>query len=291
MDTIQIKDKLFTVSIKEQEIQKEVIRVANEINRDLAGKNPLFLSVLNGSFMFTADLLKHITIPCEISFVKLASYQGITSTGVIKEVIGLNEDIAGRTIVIVEDIVDTGLTMQRLLETLGTRNPEAIHIASLLVKPEKLKVNLNIEYVAMEIPNDFIVGYGLDYDQKYRNLSLYRSGRAGSGRDTGIIPGLKLRRQFRLKQQQTFQRFLCFIILMLILLMLALRFSLCKAGTDGNSPGILSRFLGSGNVAEAVISPNPQTPSGYVTVTLANGQTVRQNVSDVKDAEQLFKGQ
>ena len=159
MDTIQIKDKLFTVSIKEQEIQKEVIRVANEINRDLAGKNPLFLSVLNGSFMFTADLLKHITIPCEISFVKLASYQGITSTGVIKEVIGLNEDIAGRT----------GLTMQRLLETLGTRNPEAIHIASLLVKPEKLKVNLNIEYVAMEIPNDFIVGYGLDYDGFGRN--------------------------------------------------------------------------------------------------------------------------
>ena len=98
MDTIQIKDKLFTVSIKEQDIQKEVIRVANEINRDLAGKNPLFLSVLNGSFMFTADLLKHITIPCEISFVKLASYQGITSTGVIKEVIGLNEDIAGRTV-------------------------------------------------------------------------------------------------------------------------------------------------------------------------------------------------
>ena len=98
MDTIQIKDKLFTVSIKEQDIQKEVIRVANEINRDLAGKNPLFLSVLNGSFMFTADLLKHITIPCEISFVKLASYQGITSTGVIKEVIGLNEAASARDI-------------------------------------------------------------------------------------------------------------------------------------------------------------------------------------------------
>ena len=119
--------------------------------------------------MFTADLLKHITITCEISFVKLASYQGVTSTGVIKEVIGLNEDIAGRTVVIVEDIVDTGLTMQRLLETLGTRNPESIHIASLLVKPEKLKVDLNIEYVAMEIPNDFIVGYGLDYDGFGRN--------------------------------------------------------------------------------------------------------------------------
>ena len=142
MDTIQIKDKLFTVSIREQEIQKEVIRVANEINRDLAGKNPLFLSVLNGSFMFT---------------------------GSIKEVIGINEDIAGRTIVIVEDIVDTGLTMQRLLETLGTRGPKEIHIASLLVKPDKLKVDLNIEYVAMNIPNDFIVGYGLDYDGFGRN--------------------------------------------------------------------------------------------------------------------------
>ena len=169
MNTIQIKDKQFAVSIKEQDIQKEVIRVANEINRDLADKNPLFLSVLNGSFMFTADLLKHITITCEISFVKLASYQGVTSTGKIKEVIGLNEDIAGRTVVIVEDIVDTGLTMQRLLETLGTRNPESIHIASLLVKPDKLKVDLNIEYVAMEIPNDFIVGYGLDYDGFGRN--------------------------------------------------------------------------------------------------------------------------
>lgn len=169
MNTITIKDKTFSVSITAEEIQKEVVRVANEINRDLAGKNPLFLSVLNGSFMFTADLMKLITIPCEISFVKLASYQGVTSTGVIKEVIGLNEDITDRVIVIVEDIVDTGHTMQRLLESLGTRNPREIRIASLLLKPEKLQVDLNVDYVAMSIPNDFIVGYGLDYDGFGRN--------------------------------------------------------------------------------------------------------------------------
>lgn len=169
MDTIQIKDKMFTVSIKEQDILKEVTRVANEINRDLAGKNPLFLSVLNGSFMFTADLMKRITIPCEISFIKLASYQGISSTGVIKEVIGINEDLTDRTVVIVEDIVDTGFTMQRLLDTLGTRGPKEIRIASLLLKPDKLKVKLDIDYIAMSIPNDFIVGYGLDYDGFGRN--------------------------------------------------------------------------------------------------------------------------
>ena len=169
-NTIQIKDKTFVVSIPEADILREVERVAQEINRDLAGKNPLFLSVLNGSFMFTADLMKRITIPCEVSFVKLASYQGVATTGKVKEVIGINEDLTGRTIVIVEDIVDTGLTMQRLLESLGTRRPQEIHIATLLVKPDKLKVDLDIEYVAMRIPNDFIVGYGLDYDGLGRNF-------------------------------------------------------------------------------------------------------------------------
>ncbi len=171
MDNIQIKDKTFAISITAEEIQREVARVAGEINRDLAGKNPLFLSVLNGAFMFTSDLMKQITIPCEISFVKLASYQGVTSTGTIKEVFGINEDISGRTIIIVEDIVDTGLTMQRLLETLGTRNPKEIRIASLLLKPDKLKVDLHVDYVAMRIPNDFIVGYGLDYDGYGRNYA------------------------------------------------------------------------------------------------------------------------
>ena len=161
---------MFRPSIKEAEILQRVQAVADRINHDLAGKNPLFLAVLNGSFIFAADLMRRITIPCEISFVKLASYQGTTSTGTIKEVIGINEDLTGRTIVIVEDIVDTGLTMKRMVESLGTRNPESIHICTLLLKPDKLQVDLNIEYAAMEIPNEFIVGYGLDYDQQGRNL-------------------------------------------------------------------------------------------------------------------------
>ena len=119
--------------------------------------------------LFAADLMKNIRIPSQISFIKLASYEGTSSTGVIKEVMGLSEDITGRTVVIIEDIVDTGQTMQRLLETLGTRRPKAIKIATLLVKPDKLTVDLNIDYVAMKIPNDFIVGYGLDYDGYGRN--------------------------------------------------------------------------------------------------------------------------
>ena len=170
MSIVKIKDLTFKTFIPEAEIQQRVKAVAEKINRDLDGKNPLLLAVLNGSFIFAADLIRHITIPCEISFVKLASYQGTTSTGEIKEVIGLNEDLAGRTVVIVEDIIDTGLTMKRMIESLGTRNPASIHICSLLVKPDKFQVPLNIEYVAMEIPNDFIVGYGLDYDQQGRQL-------------------------------------------------------------------------------------------------------------------------
>lgn len=170
MKTIQVKDKTFTLSIPEEEILKGVSRVAEQINKDLAGKNPLFIGVLNGAFIFAADLFKRITIPCEISFVKLASYQGVTSTGKVKEVIGLNDDIQNRTVVIVEDIVDSGLTMERLLETLGTRNPKEIHIASLLVKEANLKVKLNIDYKVLSIPNDFILGYGLDYDGYGRNL-------------------------------------------------------------------------------------------------------------------------
>lgn len=170
MSIVKVKDKTFRTFIPEAEILQRVKVVADKLNKDMKDKNPLFLAVLNGSFMFAADLMRMITIPCEISFVKLASYQGTTSTGKIKEVIGINEELKGRTVVIVEDIVDTGFTMKRMLEQLGTRNPESLHICTMLVKPGKLQVPLNIEYAAMEIPNDFIVGYGLDYDQQGRNL-------------------------------------------------------------------------------------------------------------------------
>ncbi|MBO7637645.1 MAG: hypoxanthine phosphoribosyltransferase [Treponema sp.] len=170
MSVVTINGKEFRTSIPEDEILKCVKAVAERINHDMAGKNPLFLAVLNGSFVFAADLLREITIPCEISFVKLASYEGTTSTGKITEVIGINENLTGRTIIIVEDIVDTGLTMKRMIETLGTRNPESVHICTLLLKPENLQVDLDVEYAAMKIPNDFIVGYGLDFDQQGRNL-------------------------------------------------------------------------------------------------------------------------
>ena len=170
MSRVTIKDKTFETSIPEAEILERVKAVAAQINQDMADKNPLFLAVLNGAFVFAADLMREITIPCEISFVKLASYQGTTSTGKVHEVLGVNENLSGRTIVIIEDIVDTGLTMKQMIESLGTRNPESIHICTLLLKPEKLKEKLDVEYVAFRIPNDFILGYGQDYDQQGRNL-------------------------------------------------------------------------------------------------------------------------
>ena len=170
MSRIKLIDKVFETSITEAEIQERVKAVADRINKDMADKNPILLAVLNGSFMFAADLMRMLTIPCEISFVKLASYQGTTSTGTIKEVIGINEDLSGRTVIIIEDIVESGLTIKRMIETIGTRAPKSIHICTLLIKLERLTVPLDVEYAAIEIPNDFIVGYGLDYNQQGRNL-------------------------------------------------------------------------------------------------------------------------
>ncbi len=170
MGIVKIKDKTFKTSITEAEIKKRVKEVATEITRDLDGKNPLFLGVLNGAFIFAADLMREITIPCEISFVKRASYQGTTSTGKVKELIGINEDLSNRAVVIVEDIVETGNTIKSMIESLGIHHPASIDVCTLFVKPEKLKEQVDIKYSAFSIPNDFIVGYGLDYDQQGRNL-------------------------------------------------------------------------------------------------------------------------
>jgi hypoxanthine phosphoribosyltransferase len=170
MSRITIKDKTFEPTMAESEIKQRVRELAQQMSRELDGKNPLFLAVLNGAFIFAADLMREMTIPCEISFVKLASYQGTTSTGTIKEVIGINEDLAGRTVVIVEDIVESGLTMKRMMEQIGTRNPASVKVCTLFFKPEKLVEDLKLDYVAFEIPNDFILGYGLDYDQQGRGL-------------------------------------------------------------------------------------------------------------------------
>ena len=170
METIQLLDKKFALSISEEEIIEKIALVADKMNIELADKNPLFVAILNGSFMFAADLMKKINFPCQISFVKLASYHGTTSTNNVLELVGLNENLAGRTVVIVEDIVDSGLTMTKVVELLKSRGAEKILIATLLFKPSALKHDISLDYVAMEIPNDFIVGYGLDYDGYGRNL-------------------------------------------------------------------------------------------------------------------------
>lgn len=174
METIQVRDRKFAVSIPEEKIKARVAEIAAQISHDLEGKRPLFLAVLNGSFVFAADLLRGIVTPCEISFVRMSSYEGTSSTGTVKQLIGLKEDIKDRTVVIVEDIIDSGLTMKQLLGMLEEKQPAEIKIAALLVKPGNLKVDLDIPYCCFEIPNDFIVGYGLDYDGEGRNLpSIY----------------------------------------------------------------------------------------------------------------------
>lgn len=170
MSRIKLHDKTFVKSIPNSEVCAEVKRVADCINRDYAGKRPVLLGVLNGCFMFAAELLKNLEVECEISFVKLSSYQGTNSTGVIREVLGLSESITGRDVIIIEDIVDTGLTMQNMLETLGTREPASIEIASLFLKPARLKVPVDVKYSVFTIPDRFIVGFGLDYDGLGRNL-------------------------------------------------------------------------------------------------------------------------
>ncbi|MBD8388011.1 hypoxanthine phosphoribosyltransferase [Dysgonomonas sp. BGC7] len=170
MKTVKVKDKEFELFLTQEVIEKAIGDIAEKMNKDLAEKDPLFICVLNGSFIYAAELMKRVSIPCEVSFVKMSSYQGISSSGKIKEIYGLEEDIKGRTVVVVEDIVDTGYTMSLMLEQLVCDEPKEILVSTMLLKPEALKVDVKLDYVAMEIPSDFIVGYGLDYDGYGRNL-------------------------------------------------------------------------------------------------------------------------
>ena len=170
MKTIQIHDKKFSLSITEAEILAAVRRVGEAINHDLSDSNPLFICVLNGAFMFAGDLMKIVNFPCEITFVKLSSYEGIYTSGSVKEVIGLNESVVGRNVVVVEDIVDTGITMEKIIASLKAKGAKSIKIATFLQKPEALQRDITVDYVAMKIPNQFIGGYGLDYDGYGRNL-------------------------------------------------------------------------------------------------------------------------
>ena len=168
MKIVEVKDKRFSLYLSQEEIKAQVKRMAAEISQELADKKPLFL--VNGSFIFAADLLRELDFPCETTFIRLASYEGTSSTGNVKDLIGLSNSIEGRTVVVVEDIIDSGITMRELLKMLAQKNPADVRVASLFVKPGNLQVDLDIHYRCFNIENDFIVGYGLDYDQEGRNL-------------------------------------------------------------------------------------------------------------------------
>ena len=169
-ELITLKDKQFKPYILECDILEAVKKMADVINVELKNDLPLFLVVLNGAFMVVSDFMKHYKKPCEVSFIKMASYEGTTSTNDVKQLIGLDQDLTGRTVVIIEDIVDTGNTLMALKELFKKQNVKHFKIATLFFKPEAYKKDLKLDYIGIRIPNKFIVGYGLDYDGLGRNL-------------------------------------------------------------------------------------------------------------------------
>jgi hypoxanthine phosphoribosyltransferase len=169
-----ILDKKFREMITGEAISKRIDELAEQINRDYKDKDVVFLGILNGAFLFAADLFKKINLKARISFVKLASYEGTRSSGSVKELIGWNEDIKGMEVIVLEDIVDTGHTLELIVGELKIRKVSGVRIATLLFKPEAYKKKIPVDYVGFTIPNDFVVGYGLDYDGYGRNLpSVY----------------------------------------------------------------------------------------------------------------------
>ena len=167
---VKLGDRSFRLYKSENEILSFVKNVAQQINADYIGRRPLIVPVLNGSFMFASDLLKELKLDCELSFVKVVSYHGTNSNGQAATIIGLNQNIEGRHVILVEDIVDSGHTLSKILPNLLQQNPASLKVASLLFKPQALKVDVKVDYIGAEIPNDFIVGYGLDYNGLGRNL-------------------------------------------------------------------------------------------------------------------------
>jgi hypoxanthine phosphoribosyltransferase len=170
MPPIKLHDKTFDTYLSEETIQAKIKELAGAINRDYTGKKPLFIAILNGSFMFAADLFKHLEIEAEICFIKLASYRGMKSTGNVVTAIGLDQDLYDREVIIVEDIVDTGKTLSEFLPKLSHQQPKSLRITALLHKAEATKFPLQIDYIGFTIPDKFVVGYGLDYDGLGRNL-------------------------------------------------------------------------------------------------------------------------
>lgn len=167
---VKLGDKTFRLYKSENEILTAIRNIATEINNDYIGKRPLLVPVLNGSFMFAADLMRELRLDCELSFIKMASYEGMTSNNNVSTLIGLNQSLEGRHVIIIEDIVDTGNTLAKILPMFQAKNPASMKVASLLLKPLDLHASVTIDYIGMEIPNEFIVGYGLDYDGLGRNL-------------------------------------------------------------------------------------------------------------------------
>lgn len=167
---IQLHDKQFVPFINAGEIQEAIARMAKQAMEDLKGEVPVFVGVLNGAFMVVSDFMKHYQAPCEVSFVKLSSYEGTQTTNSVKELIGLTQDLAGRTVVVIEDIVDTGNTVEELVKMFEDKNVKQLKFATLFLKPEAYTKDIPLDYVGFEIPNKFIVGFGLDYDGLGRNL-------------------------------------------------------------------------------------------------------------------------
>ena len=175
IERVTIRDKTFEISISSDVIQKRITELALQISLDLKGNCPLFICVLNGSFIFAADLFKRVTTEAEVTFIRVSSYEGTQSTGTVKSIVGINESLEGRTVVLVEDIVDTGDTAVYLMDEIKKQNPHKIFFASLLLKPKALRQKIKIDYLGFEVPNDFLVGYGLDYDGLGRNLqNIYK---------------------------------------------------------------------------------------------------------------------